>query len=252
MTLGKSPETIVCSSAQHRIWNQHAVRSPIKLCTFPGAVARPEGPAFRGLKWQQEPCEKRSRPRPLACRDSKTRVTVPKLVHFASMFQRESILLLFIAIIIRDFPSFSSLSCICLFPLPSCFSIPPRSSYSCPLYYSLFFFNPFLFLHLSFVFFFLPLYPFHTLSIQLHLSLHRLLPVTPIQYLDNSGSIPSSKAVSRNTQGTIQPPNQWLPGPHFLEAEWFRHEFTTHLQLISKLRMRGVWYPPVGYHGMML
>jgi len=54
-TLGKSPETILCSSEQHRIWNLQAVRSPIQLCTFPGGVARPEGPAFRGLKWQQEP-----------------------------------------------------------------------------------------------------------------------------------------------------------------------------------------------------
>jgi len=56
-TLGKSPETILCSSEQHRIWNLQAVRSPIQLCTFPGGVARPEGPAFRGLKWQQEPRE---------------------------------------------------------------------------------------------------------------------------------------------------------------------------------------------------
>jgi hypothetical protein len=98
--LGKSPETILCSSEQHRIWNLHAVRSPIKLCTFPGGVARPEGPAFRGLKWQQEPCEKRSRPRPLLCRDSKTGVSVPKLVHFRSMFHTKSILLLFIAMVI--------------------------------------------------------------------------------------------------------------------------------------------------------
>ena len=54
-TLGKSPETILCSSEQHRICNLQAVRSPIQLCTFPGGVARPEGPAFRGLEWQQEP-----------------------------------------------------------------------------------------------------------------------------------------------------------------------------------------------------
>ena len=54
-TLDKSPESILCSSEQHRIWKLQAVRSPIQLCTFPGGVARLEGPAFRGLKWQQEP-----------------------------------------------------------------------------------------------------------------------------------------------------------------------------------------------------
>jgi len=56
-TLGISPATIVCSSERHRICNLQAVRSPIQLCTFHGVVACPEGPAFRGLNWQQEPRE---------------------------------------------------------------------------------------------------------------------------------------------------------------------------------------------------
>jgi hypothetical protein len=69
-----------------------AVRSPIKLCMFPGGEDRLQGPAFQGMKWQLERREERSGLRLLVCRDSKPSASGPKLVHFGPVVYRETIL----------------------------------------------------------------------------------------------------------------------------------------------------------------
>ena len=70
--LGKSPETILCSCKQ----SVH----PYIFVHFLGCGS-PEG---TGVPWNEVAagnCEKRIRPRALECRDSKPRVSVPKLVY---------------------------------------------------------------------------------------------------------------------------------------------------------------------------